>query len=64
MINYSRLLLLACHKARRTADLWDTSRTMEDRISKIVIVGGGSAGWLAAGVIAAEHRIDPQAEQR
>jgi 2-polyprenyl-6-methoxyphenol hydroxylase-like FAD-dependent oxidoreductase len=36
---------------------------MEDRISKIVIVGGGSAGWLAAGVIAAEHRIDPQAKQ-
>ena len=36
---------------------------MEDRISRIVIVGGGSAGWLTAGVIAAEHRIDPQAEQ-
>jgi len=29
---------------------------MADRISRIVIVGGGSAGWLAAGVIAAEHR--------
>ena len=28
-----------------------------------MIVGGGSAGWLAAGVIAAEHRIDPQAQQ-
>jgi hypothetical protein len=26
-------------------------------------VGGGSAGWLTAGVIAAEHRIDPQAQQ-
>ena len=26
-------------------------------------MGGGSAGWLAAGVIAAEHRIDPQADQ-
>ena len=36
---------------------------MEDRISKIVVVGGGSAGWLSAGVIAAEHRIDPQARQ-
>ena len=36
---------------------------MEDRISRIVIVGGGSAGWLSAGVIAAEHRIDSQAQQ-
>jgi len=36
---------------------------MEDRISRIVIVGGGSAGWLCAGVIAAEHRIDSQAQQ-
>ncbi len=26
-------------------------------------MGGGSAGWLTAGVIAAEHRIDPQAQQ-
>ena len=26
-------------------------------------MGGGSAGWLAAGVIAAEHRIDSQAQQ-
>ena len=33
---------------------------MQDRISRIVIVGGGSAGWLTAGVIAAEHRIDPE----
>ena len=36
---------------------------MEGSISRVVIVGGGSAGWLTAGVIAAEHRIDPQAEQ-
>ena len=36
---------------------------MGDRMSRIVIVGGGSAGWLAAGVIAAEHRIDPDGPQ-
>jgi tryptophan halogenase len=36
---------------------------MEDHISTIVIVGGGSAGWLSAGVIAAEHRIDAQSPQ-
>jgi hypothetical protein len=36
---------------------------MEDRISTIIIVGGGSAGWLSAGVIAAENRIDSQAQQ-
>lgn len=28
---------------------------MEDAISKIIVVGGGSAGWLTAAVIAAEH---------
>ena len=44
-------------------DLWDTARNMEDRISRIIIVGGGSAGWLSAGVIAAEHRIDSKAQQ-
>jgi 2-polyprenyl-6-methoxyphenol hydroxylase-like FAD-dependent oxidoreductase len=37
---------------------------MEDRISRIVIVGGGSAGWLTAGVIAAEHCTDSQAQPR
>ncbi len=36
---------------------------MQDRISRIIVVGGGSAGWLTAGVIAAEHSIDSQAEQ-
>jgi len=30
---------------------------MSDTIEHIVIVGGGSAGWLAAGVLAAEHRL-------
>jgi flavin-dependent dehydrogenase len=28
---------------------------MNDRINRIVIVGGGSAGWLTAGLIASEH---------
>jgi tryptophan 7-halogenase len=28
---------------------------MNDTVSRVVIVGGGSAGWLTAGVIAAEH---------
>ena len=36
---------------------------MEDRISRIIIVGGGSAGWLTAGVIAAEHRVDSDSQQ-
>jgi 2-polyprenyl-6-methoxyphenol hydroxylase-like FAD-dependent oxidoreductase len=28
-----------------------------DMLKRLVIVGGGSAGWLTAGVIAAEHRV-------
>lgn len=40
-----------------STSLWDTSRSMEDRISRAIIVGGGGADWLAAGVIATEHRI-------
>lgn len=31
---------------------------MSDSIRKVVIVGGGTAGWLAAGVIAAHHKSD------
>ena len=30
---------------------------MNDTIGHIVVVGGGSAGWLVAGVLAAEHRL-------
>ncbi|MDE2220275.1 MAG: tryptophan 7-halogenase [Gammaproteobacteria bacterium] len=30
---------------------------MSEQIRRVVIVGGGSAGWLAAGVIAADHQI-------
>ena len=30
---------------------------MSDTIEHIVVVGGGSAGWLAAGVLAAEHAL-------
>ncbi len=29
---------------------------MTDTVSHVVVVGGGSAGWLTAGLIAAEHR--------
>jgi flavin-dependent dehydrogenase len=29
---------------------------MNDVVKRVVVVGGGSAGWLTAGVIAAEHR--------
>lgn len=31
---------------------------MTDLVKRVVIVGGGSAGWLTAGVIAAEHRAN------
>ncbi|MDE2170319.1 MAG: tryptophan 7-halogenase [Sphingomonadales bacterium] len=29
---------------------------MTDRVERVVIVGGGTAGWLAAGIIAARHK--------
>lgn len=35
---------------------------MEQGISSVVIVGGGSAGWLTAGVIAAERQSDSQSQ--
>jgi len=31
---------------------------MNDVVKRVIIVGGGSAGWLTAGVIAAEHHAD------
>lgn len=33
---------------------------MNQKINRVVIVGGGTAGWLSAGVIAAEHFIGPK----
>ena len=36
---------------------------MSKKISRLVIVGGGTAGWLSAGVIAAEHAISQQSDQ-
>ncbi|RYE53005.1 MAG: tryptophan 7-halogenase, partial [Sphingobacteriales bacterium] len=29
---------------------------MEHKVKHVVVVGGGSAGWLTAGIIAAEHK--------
>jgi flavin-dependent dehydrogenase len=37
---------------------------MSKKITRLVIVGGGTAGWLSAGVIAAEHGISPQSDQQ
>lgn len=31
---------------------------MKDAINNIVVVGGGTAGWITAGLIASEHRCD------
>jgi tryptophan halogenase len=30
---------------------------MNNKIQRVVILGGGTAGWLTAGIIAAEHHI-------
>ncbi|GAA5189772.1 tryptophan halogenase family protein [Ferrimonas gelatinilytica] len=32
--------------------------SMDDKVERIVIVGGGAAGWLTAGLIAAHHNVD------
>ena len=37
---------------------------MSDPINTVIIVGGGSAGWLTAGLLAAEHRPGPQSGKK
>ena len=37
---------------------------MSNKISRLVIVGGGTAGWLSAGIIAAEHAISQRTGQQ
>ncbi len=44
-------------KPLATAAFSFTAMIMAKRISNIVILGGGSAGWLTAGVLASEHRL-------
>ncbi|HBK13897.1 MAG TPA: hypothetical protein DDZ32_13700, partial [Gammaproteobacteria bacterium] len=35
---------------------------MEHAIQRIVVVGGGSAGWITAGLLAAEHGHESAAD--
>ncbi len=39
-----------------------TGRNMHKPIKQLVIVGGGAAGWITAGLIAAKYSTDPQNE--